>query len=239
MSCFIDFAFTEADSLYEAQVSAYKQTIEFIESNASSLGIDPSTAPESLDEVSIELIKSLTESDPSTATTRLSFTKPPHRLPSRLTLTLFPEKCPKTVENFLSKKPLHYKGNKVHRIVEGYIVQWGDVVKGDGSSGDSIYGGKFNDEPQGLKLPISRGSLVMANSGKHSNTSQVFVVLSQDVERIKKNMQGKHVVFGHVLGLGEGDDVTSEIAQTNLQVMDRLDAAKESTEIIVQDCGVI
>ncbi|KAI8615418.1 cyclophilin-like domain-containing protein, partial [Chytriomyces sp. MP71] len=128
----------------------------------------------------------------------------------RLSFVLFGDAAPRAVENFLrlcdgtkgiakaSKKPLHYLGNRVHRIVEGYCVQWGDIVRNDGSGGESIYGGKFNDEPAALKLPISRGSLVMANSGKNSNTSQVFVVLTDDVERIKKNMQGKHVVIGRI-----------------------------------------
>ena len=40
-----------------------------------------------------------------------------------------------------SGKPLHYKGVRLHRIVEGFMAQGGDVVKGDGSGGDSIYGG--------------------------------------------------------------------------------------------------
>ncbi|KAJ3002875.1 UNVERIFIED_CONTAM: hypothetical protein HDU68_005966 [Siphonaria sp. JEL0065] len=243
-SAFIKLSFLEQDTIHAAQVSAYTATTEFIKSNAATLGLDPTTPPESVDEVSIELLNSLSP-DP------LTFTKPAPLLPSKLTFTLYNDMVPKTVENFLrlcdgtkgigkqSKKPLYYKDNKVHRIVEGYIVQWGDIVKGDGSSGDSIYGGKFNDEPQGLKIPISRGSLVMANSGKHSNTSQVFVVLSRDSERIKKNMQGKHVVLGHVVGTREEDDLKSDEAHEGVLVLERLDAIKEDTALVVGDCGVL
>ncbi|KAJ3286065.1 hypothetical protein HDU79_006781 [Rhizoclosmatium sp. JEL0117] len=250
-AAFIDFDFTSLTTIQTAQNASYIYTSKLIQSHAATLSLDyPDTPPELLPEVSIELLRSLHESDPSAAETPLTFSKPSPPVPSRVQFVLYADKCPKTVENFLrlcdgtkglgkaSKKPLHYKGGRVHRIVEGYCVQWGDIVKGDGSSGDSIYGGKFNDEPQGLKLPITRGSLVMANSGKHSNTSQVFIVLSRDAERIKKNMQGKHVVFGHVIGFGEGDDVTSESAIEAANVMALFDNAKECTEVLIKDCGV-
>ena len=49
---------------------------------------------------------------------------------------------------------------------------------GDGSGGDSIYGGKFNDEKAGLALRHDGpGCLAMANSGKNTNTSQFFFTL--------------------------------------------------------------
>ena len=68
---------------------------------------------------------------------------------------------PQTAENFrclctgerglgkASKKPLHFKGGRFHRIVAGFCCQGGDVVRGDGSGGDSIYGGKFNGAQPG------------------------------------------------------------------------------------------
>jgi cyclophilin family peptidyl-prolyl cis-trans isomerase len=71
------------------------------------------------------------------------------------------------------------QGTKFHRIVSGFCCQGGDVVRGDGSGGDSIYGGKFNDEKQGLKLKHDAvGVLSMANSGKNSNSSQFFFTLA-------------------------------------------------------------
>ena len=43
---------------------------------------------------------------------------------------------------------------------------------GDGSGGDSIYGGKFNDEKPGLKLRHdAAGTVSMANSGKNRSSS--------------------------------------------------------------------
>jgi len=94
-------------------------------------------------------------------------------------------------------KNLHYLETPIHRIVKGYIAQGGDVTRGDGSGGESIYGGKFNDEKPGLKILASKGCLAMANSGKNSNTSQFFIVLTDNETQLSK-ITGKYVIFGHL-----------------------------------------
>ena len=124
-------------------------------------------------------------------------------------------------------KKLHYLDCPIHRIVKDFVAQGGDVTRGDGSGGEaspfrtggtphvcldvrgwqSIYGGKFNDEKEGLKKKLARGSLAMANSGKNTNSSQFFVVLTEDASKLAK-MQGKYVVFG---ALKEGFDVLSQL----------------------------
>jgi len=43
-------------------------------------------------------------------------------------------------------KPLHYKGTPFHRIIPGFMIQGGDIVRGDGKGSESIYGGIFPDE---------------------------------------------------------------------------------------------
>lgn len=69
-------------------------------------------------------------------------------------------------------------------------------MAGDGSGGDSIYGGKFNDEKNGLKLKHDKlGVVGMANSGKNSNTSQFYITLAGALPQLN----GKHVVFGQVV----------------------------------------
>ena len=66
---------------------------------------------------------------------------------------------------------------------------------GDGSGSDSIYGGKFNDEKEGLKLTHSKAGIVaMANSGKNSNGCQFFITLAPAPQ-----CDGKHVVLGKVV----------------------------------------
>lgn len=44
------------------------------------------------------------------------------------------------------------------------MCQGGDIVRGDGSGGDSIYGGKFNDEAAGLKRKHS-GMFIVSSPG--------------------------------------------------------------------------
>ena len=76
----------------------------------------------------------------------------------RVELELWSDQLPKTAENFrqlctgekgmhaLTRRPLHYKGSPIHRVVPGMMVQGGDIVRGNGMSGASIYGSFFADE---------------------------------------------------------------------------------------------
>lgn len=57
-------------------------------------------------------------------------------------------------------------------------------MRGNGSGGDSIYGGKFNDDKAALKLKHdAAGVVAMANSGKNTNSCQVGTTVDQNVDR--------------------------------------------------------
>lgn len=89
-------------------------------------------------------------------------------------IRLFPEGAPKTVENFVTHaKNGYYDGLTFHRVMKDFMIQGGDP-KGDGTGGESIWGGKFADEFD-AKLLNLRGSLSMANSGVNTNGSQFFI----------------------------------------------------------------
>ena len=94
----------------------------------------------------------------------------------------------------------------------------------------SIYGGKFNDEKAGLKAKFKRGSLAMANSGKNTNSSQFFVVLTDDESQLAK-LHGKYVLFGQ---LREGWEVLNAIDEVGGPGAD----GKPKRPVWVGGCGV-
>lgn len=147
-----------------------------------------------------------------------------------ITVQLFSELVPKTVNNFveLAKKG-YYDGVIFHRVIPDFMIQGGDPT-GTGMGGESIYGSAFEDEftPNLFNL---RGALSMANSGPNTNGSQFFIVNNQNVpanmlgqlegagfpaEIIEAYKGGgtpwldmRHTVFGHVI---DGMEVVDDIA---------------------------
>lgn len=115
---------------------------------------------------------------PSPVQGALRLTAPAPLLAGRVVIELLTAAAPRACENFRclctgergkgkgSGKALSFLGCRFHRIVSGFVCQGGDIVKGDGSGGDSIYGKPFNDEKGGLALRHDRAGIVaMANSG--------------------------------------------------------------------------
>ena len=89
-------------------------------------------------------------------------------------LRFFPEAAPKAVENFKTHaRNGYYNGLTFHRVVSDFMIQGGDP-QGNGTGGESIFGGSFEDEFD-AKLLNLRGSLAMANSGENTNGSQFFI----------------------------------------------------------------
>ena len=61
-------------------------------------------------------------------------------------LEFLPGDAPKAVENFrLLAERGYYDGLTFHRIVKGFMIQGGDP-SGDGTGGESAWGGTFEDE---------------------------------------------------------------------------------------------
>jgi len=135
----------------------------------------------------------------------------------KIVFGLFGEIAPKTVENFrslcacdkglgkMSGKQLCYKDSIFHNIIPNFMIQGGDFTHANGVGGESIYGGKFNDENFQLKHDKLH-LLSMSNSGPDTNGSQFFI------NTVKTSwLDNKHVIFGIVL---EGKDVVTKIGST-------------------------
>jgi peptidylprolyl isomerase len=142
---------------------------------------------------------------------------------------LFSKDVPKTTENFKcfctgEKVEKGYKGNKFHRIINGFMMQGGDVVNGDGTGSTSIYGKQFADE-NFLYKHFGSGLLSMANSGANTNGSQFFITFAKT-----SHLDGKHVVFGRVI---KGMDVIREIEKVKTGAND-----VPEVDVLIEDCGL-
>lgn len=131
----------------------------------------------------------------------------------RIVFKFFPEKAPKTVENFqtLTGKKF-YDGTKFHRVIPGFMIQGGDPNTkeadrskyGTGGPGHTIPG-EMND------LSHVRGMVSMARTADpNSAGSQFFIVVKDSPFLDKGEGPGRegYAIFGYVLS---GMDVADKI----------------------------
>jgi peptidyl-prolyl cis-trans isomerase A (cyclophilin A) len=121
-----------------------------------------------------------------------------------MTCTLFPDKAPIGVANFIGlatgkkdwKSPVSgatkhgvplYDGTIFHRVIPGFMIQGGDA-KGDGT-GDPGY--KFKNEVSSDLLFDQPGRLAYANAGPDTNGSQFFIT-----EVATPHLNGGYTIFG-------------------------------------------
>lgn len=128
-------------------------------------------------------------------------------------LTLYPDQCPRTVENFATHaRNGYYDGVLFHRVIRGFMLQTGDPL-GDGTGGESIWGGEFEDELRAGLRHDRAGTLSMANAGPNTNGSQFFITTVPTPW-----LDNKHTVFGRVV---KGLDVVRAIEASPTDRQDR------------------
>ena len=124
-------------------------------------------------------------------------------------LEFLPMDAPKAVENFrLLAERGYYNNLTFHRIVKGFMVQGGDPT-GDGTGGESAWGGTFEDEIKPDSPTYSngyrRGIVAMANAGPNTNGSQFFI-MHQDYP-----LPPAYVIFARVT---KGIEIVDALAET-------------------------
>lgn len=129
---------------------------------------------------------------------------------------LLPQDAPKTCENFrLLAERKYYNGLTFHRVIKGFMIQTGDP-RGDGTGGESAFGGEFADEID-AKSPLylagyKAGIVAMANRGPNTNGSQFFI-MHRDYQ-----LPPNYTIFGRVIS---GQEVVDAIAETPTGPNDR------------------
>eukprot|EP00618_Florenciella_parvula_P001443 CAMPEP_0119485350 /NCGR_PEP_ID=MMETSP1344-20130328/12081_1 /TAXON_ID=236787 /ORGANISM="Florenciella parvula, Strain CCMP2471" /LENGTH=521 /DNA_ID=CAMNT_0007520015 /DNA_START=27 /DNA_END=1592 /DNA_ORIENTATION=+ len=142
-------------------------------------------------------------------------------------MKLFGNECPKTVENFtVHARNGYYDGLLFHRVIKGFMVQTGDPL-GDGTGGESIWGGEFEDEFHRNLRHDRPFTLSMANAGPGTNGSQFFISTVPCPW-----LDNKHTVFGRVT---KGMDVVQTIENAPV---DKLDRPHDEIKILQVDISV-
>lgn len=132
-----------------------------------------------------------------------------------MTLELYPDKAPITVENFekLANSGF-YSGVIFHRVISGFMIQGGDPTgTGMGGPGWTIKG-EFSSNGVKNDLKHKRGVISMARTSVPDSAGSQFFIMHKDASYL----DGQYAAFGM---LTDGFDVLDEIASAKTDYSDR------------------
>jgi len=123
----------------------------------------------------------------------------------------YPNEAPKTVAHIVGLvNKRFYNGQRVHRVVPGFVIQMGDpqtrdmtkqAAWGNGGSGTPVGAAEISKTRTHV-----RGAVAMAHAGDAAKADSQFYVTLADVHRLDAD----YTVFGKVIS---GMDVVMKIAQ--------------------------
>jgi len=139
-----------------------------------------------------------------------------------LTIALYPDIAPKTVNNFVFLSRYHYYDGLVfHRIINNFMCQ-GGCPEGSGRGNP---GYRFEDElPNPGDYQI--GSLAMANAGPNTNGSQFFIVSGSS----GTSLPPSYSLFGKVVG---GLELVAEMQAVPTDRSDR-----PTTDLVIESVTI-
>jgi cyclophilin family peptidyl-prolyl cis-trans isomerase len=120
----------------------------------------------------------------------------------------YPVEAPKTVAHIVDLvKRGFYDGQRIHRALPGFLVQWGDPRSRDlsreadwGRGAEASSGNPIGVSELRRKRLHTRGALAVAHQGNPALAdSQIYVTLAN-----RPDLDNRYTVFGHVIS---GDDV--------------------------------
>lgn len=143
--------------------------------------------------------------------------------------TLYASRVPMTAANFVNlAQRKFYDGIVFHRVIPDFMAQVGDPLsknpRMEGRWGTGGPGYRFNDEIDPALKHDRPGIFSMANSGRNTNGSQIFITHVPT-----PHLDGKHAVFG---GVTKGQDVVNAIKKgdkiVQIRILDDTTALLES-----------
>lgn len=153
---------------------------------------------------------------------------------------LFTDVMPKTAGNFIQlAKSGFYNGLHFHRVIQGFMIQFGCPHSKDPSSpragtGNAPHGTIEDEHPPDAKLSNEPGTLSMANTGRPNSGSCQFFINTVHNAYLDWFSPGpsKHPVFGKVIA---GQDVLKKIEDTPTGQGDRPKTPIKMVEVVVHD----
>lgn len=147
----------------------------------------------------------------------------------KMTLELYPEKAPKTVENFtdLAKKGF-YNGLIFHRVIVGFMIQGGDPTgTGMGGPGHTIKG-EFAANGFANDLKHTRGVISMARAYDPNSAGSQFFIMHADAP----HLDGQYAAFGKMT---EGFEILDEIAGVKTNFSDKPLVEQKMKSVTIED----
>ena len=156
------------------------------------------------------------------------------------TAELFMDKMPETAGNFVKlAKSGFYDGLHFHRVISGFMIQFGCPHSKDPNSpragtGNGPNGTIKDEHPANAKISNEPGTLSMANTGQpNSGSCQFFIntVHNTYLDWFTPG-QSKHPVFGKITS---GLDVVKKIETTPTGAGDRPKTPVQMVKVTIQE----
>ena len=146
-----------------------------------------------------------------------------------MTVNLYPEIAPITVENFVTlAEEGFYDGLIFHRIIEGFMIQGGDPSgTGYGLPDQPTIKGEFSYNSVENPLSHKRGVISMARGNSYNSATSQFFICHGD----SYHLDGQYAAFGKVT---EGFEVLDAIATVETGTANR-----PTTDVVIETIYVV